>query len=367
MTLCALLVLGALAVGTAETEQAEHPLGAMLHEPRSEQEAEEINPTLAEQTSSLQQALAEQSRIIQKQELEIAELKRLAEEARGTELAGPIPATPDVTGTRAHSWAAKHQKSLREPPPNKDGTPGTVPPKEATTAKPLSFIDAGAEMLAMTLFVIIGCGTAMALPDSPVKKLQVSLAFGLGITTLAYAIGHYSGGQINCAVTLGLCLRGACSWTQGFLNFAGQMLGSVFGALILFAIFDENEDTTGSIGSNAVNTAFTPGGAFLAELIGTFLLVFVVLETATNPATKANVVNAPIAIGVAVFLAHCMLIPITGCSINPTRSFGPMLVRKMFYESKSDAADYRYTWIFWVAPLCGAALAAVPFAQAMKG
>jgi MIP family channel proteins len=204
-------------------------------------------------------------------------------------------------------------------------------------------------------------------------QLQVSLAFGLAISTLAYAIGHYSGGQINCAVTLGLCIHGSCSWAQGALNFLGQMCGSVFGALILYVIFGQDNDKTGGLGSNGVNEAkgYTKSGAFLGEWVMTFLLVFVVLETATNPATKANIVNAPIAIGFAVFLAHCMLIPMTGCSINPTRSFGPILVRWMLYkpeqklveddgnaappkEEKSILADQ---WIFWVGPLLGAALA----------
>jgi MIP family channel proteins len=203
-------------------------------------------------------------------------------------------------------------------------------------------------------------------------QLQVSLAFGLAITTLAYAIGHYSGGQINCAVTLGLCIHGSCSWAQGALNFLAQMCGSVLGALILYVIFGQANDKTGGLGSNGVQKGYSPWGALLAEVVMTFLLVFVVLETATNPATKANVVNAPIAIGFAVFLAHCMLIPVTGCSINPTRSFGPILVNCMFYkketeEVKEDVSEADDTekkmpvlaeqCIFWIGPLLGAAIA----------
>jgi MIP family channel proteins len=242
-------------------------------------------------------------------------------------------------------------------------------------SKPLSFRAVAAEFLAMTLFVIIGCGSAMALVPTPGWQLQVSLTFGLAITTLAYTIGHISGGQINCAVTLGLCIHGSVTWVQGFMNFLGQMFGSVLGALILHAIF-RDQDKTGGLGSNSLQETKDDDGAiiysfkehkfkaFVAELAGTFLLVFVVLETAATPATKANIVNAPLAIGFAVFLSHCLLIPITGCSINPTRSFGPMLVSTVLGKGVTNkdgdtipAVPLGEQWIFWVAPLLGAALA----------
>jgi len=223
------------------------------------------------------------------------------------------------------------------------------------TSKPLSGVAAAAEFLAMTLFVVLGCGSAMALKDEPGWLMQVSLVFGLAITCLAYAIGHYSGGQINCAVTFGLCLTGNCTWLQGIFNFVAQMCGSVFGALILSAIFGEARDKTGGLGTNAVAPEVPKHSALIAEIFGTFLLMFVVLQTACNPATTANSMNAPIAIGLAVFLAHCFMIPLDGCSINPTRTFGPMLVRKMSYKNQQDLSDH---WVFWAGPLLGAALAA---------
>jgi len=221
-----------------------------------------------------------------------------------------------------------------------------------------------AEMLAMILFVIIGCGSAMALANEAGWFVQVSLAFGLAITTLAYTIGHYSGGQINYAVTFGLCIQGSLSWQQGFVNLAFQLIGSVIGALILNAIFGEERDKTGGLGTNSVsipagkeaNAGRVIMGALIGEFAMTFLLMYVVLETAKNPANAASMgANAPIAIGFAVFLAHCMLIPVDGCSINPTRSFGPAVVRMAFYENKGSLKDM---WVFWVGPLAGAAVAA---------
>eukprot|EP00747_Dinoflagellata_sp_TGD_P028287 gnl/TRDRNA2_/TRDRNA2_133163_c0_seq2.p2 gnl/TRDRNA2_/TRDRNA2_133163_c0~~gnl/TRDRNA2_/TRDRNA2_133163_c0_seq2.p2 ORF type:complete len:102 (+),score=24.54 gnl/TRDRNA2_/TRDRNA2_133163_c0_seq2:322-627(+) len=89
----------------------------------------------------------------------------------------------------------------------------------------------------------------------------------------------------------------------------------------------------------------------------TFLLVFVVLETAVNPASASNRAQACVAIGFAVFLAHSVLIPVDGCSINPTRSFGPAVMARMRYGEKASKS-ISDMWVFWVGPLLGAALGA---------
>merc|ERR1719361_2925147 len=107
----------------------------------------------------------------------------------------------------------------------------------------------------MTLFVIIGCGSATGTASTlgfPAWVLMVSLAFGFSIASLAYASGHHSGGHINCAVTLGLVLAGECGVAQGIGNFIAQMAGSILGAAILCLIFPEAQDKTGGLGSNGV-------------------------------------------------------------------------------------------------------------------
>merc|ERR1719199_1719601 len=104
----------------------------------------------------------------------------------------------------------------------------------------------------MTLFVVIGCGSAMGVAKEPGWVLQVALSFGLGISSLAYAVGHYSGGQINCAVTFGLVISKNLSVVQGLLNFAAQMLGSITGALILTLMIPEEQDKTGGLGTNKI-------------------------------------------------------------------------------------------------------------------
>jgi len=231
-----------------------------------------------------------------------------------------------------------------------------------------------AEFIAMTLFVICGCGSAMAVAGNPGWELQVSLTFGLAITALAYAVGHYSGGHINCAVTFGLVLIGACGVIQGLINFVAQMLGSLAGAGILCLMFRKDNDKTGSIASNMLAWPDPPGdevewyNAFVAEIFGTFLLVFVVIQTAVNPKSFGNRMMACVAIGFAVFLAHSVLIPIDGCAINPKRNFGPAVVATWRYADTNNSHHqslynriWNDMWIFWLGPLIGAALAALTY------
>jgi len=227
----------------------------------------------------------------------------------------------------------------------------------AESRTPVSVVACAAEFVAMTLFVVIGCGSAMGTSSTlgfPAWVLMVSLAFGFSIAALAYASGHHSGGHINCAVTLGLVLAGECSLAQGAGNFVAQMLGSIFGAAILCLIYPEANDHTGGLGSNAVNKGWEWHNALVGEIMGTFLLMYVVLQTACHSKSVGNRSQAALAIGLTVFLAHVMLIPIDGCSINPTRSFGPAVVA----EIRSDKSHFKDMWIFWVGPLAGAALAA---------
>lgn len=215
-----------------------------------------------------------------------------------------------------------------------------------------------AEYLAMTLFVTVGCGSAMGIAKEPGWILQVALSFGLAMTVLGYALGHYSGGHINCAITFGLYMAGQVEWFQGICIFLAQLLGSVTGACILQCVFPQDQDRTQSLGSNKINEGFNAGQVLLGEGMMTFLLVFVVLETAVNPAFATQRILACLAIGLAVFLAHTVLLPVDGCSINPTRSFGPALIASY----RKDNGDlFQDMWVFWLGPLAGASLAAFAY------
>lgn len=205
---------------------------------------------------------------------------------------------------------------------------------------PVDWAAAVGEFVAMTFFVIIGCGSAMGVAKTPGWVLQVSLSFGLAITSLAYAVGKYSGAQINCAVTFGLVLLGQLSVMQGLVNLVAQLLGSVTGAFILSKMHTTESDKTQSLACNSINidAGYSVAHALAGEFVMTGLLMFTVLETATWPA--AGTPSAPfaaIAIGLAVFLAHSVLIPIDGCSINPTRSFGPAVVLSLTREHAASS------------------------------
>jgi len=225
-----------------------------------------------------------------------------------------------------------------------------------------------AEFIAMALFVIIGCGTACANgAGDGQNRLLVAFAFGIGIMVLAYSVGHHSGGHINCAVTFSLVLGGICPWYQGIFHVIMQLAGSVVGALVLWGIFPCEMDMTTTLGTNMIGTRFV-GNVLVAEVVGTFLLCFTVWETGISAQACCGR-NACIAIGFSVFLAHVLLLPIDGCSINPTRSFGPALVSKYRGCSNYTPGGMDDLWIFFVGPLVGGALAAAvqyPFAVKSK-
>ena len=227
------------------------------------------------------------------------------------------------------------------------------------------------EFLAMLLFVYFGCGSAASNVQfvthtgewESSSVLLIAFAFGMSITVLVFATAHTSGGHINFAVTWALTLVGKCHPLRGLVYLVAQLVGSIAGAALLKGTTDGRYggnilDRSGALGANGLqNSAVTTGNAFLAEVMGTLLLCFVVLETAVNSravttdgdkmvlGNKQNL--APLPIGLAVFLAHIVLIPIDGCSINPTRSFGPSVVANSWNEH----------WIWWAGPLTGATIA----------
>jgi len=229
---------------------------------------------------------------------------------------------------------------------------GEAPPKVIDTKAVF------AELVAMTLFVVIGCGTACSNGASTgATRLVVAFAFGMAIMVLAYSIGHHSGGHINCAVTFSLVLGGNVPWYQGVANLGAQLLGSVLGSVILLIIFPCELDLTTTLGTNIAGSGYGPFRVLVAEAFGTFLLCFTVWETAVTPQASCGK-NACIAIGFAVFLAHVLLLPIDGCSINPSRSFGPAIISAMRSCSNYTSGGLGDLWIMWLGPLIGAAIAA---------
>lgn len=213
-----------------------------------------------------------------------------------------------------------------------------------------------AEFLAMMFFVVICCGCAMVtLNLSNPNLMMVAASFGFGIMVLAQFIGPLSGGHINCAVSLGLLVAGRISFIRTLCYTFSQMGGSVLGAFFLWSIFGNNWPAARAFGSNSWNEAvFSGGQVFLAEMLGTMILVYNVLATIDIPQEGGGPLGV-FPIGMSVMVAHLFLLPIDGCSINPTRSFGPSLVAAMAGISGNY---YHQQYMFWFGPCIGAAITA---------
>ena len=204
---------------------------------------------------------------------------------------------------------------------------------------------------------------------SVARVVPISFAFGMSILCQAYSFGHISGGHFNPAVTLCLFLLGECDVVQTICYIVAQLVGATFGSLLLWAsVFHMNEGRKASIeqiigdppfalGANGLNPALEDGNGFLLEFMGTMVLCMTVCMTAVHPKSlsKGTPHMAPLAIGFAVFLAHLVLVPLTGCGINPARTFGPALVNSF---AGSNVWDDSY-WIYFIGPFAASVVAAV--------
>ena len=207
-----------------------------------------------------------------------------------------------------------------------------------------------AECVGTFVLTFLGCGTAMFLGcGEPAGVVGTAIAFGLAVVAMAYTIGEISGCHINPAITLGVALSGRMTWKDAVGYWVAQVIGGIIaGALLLLVANVVGKDLTGALGSNGVANAGGVGGAFLVEVIATFIFVLVVLG-ATDAKFGAGK-PAGLAIGLSLILIHLVCINLTGTSVNPARSLGPALF------AGSDAL--KDVWVFICAPLVGGALAA---------
>jgi aquaporin Z len=212
----------------------------------------------------------------------------------------------------------------------------------------------GAEALGTFWLVFGGCGSAVlaaGFPQLGIGFVGVSLAFGLTVLTMAYAVGHISGGHFNPAVTVGLWVGGRFPAKQIIPYWIAQVAGAVAatGVLYLIASGKAGFDLAGGFASNGYG-AHSPGGysmtsGLIAEVVLTGFFMIIILG-ATDGRAPAGF--APIAIGLALTLIHLISIPLTNTSVNPARSTGPAL----FVGGWAVAQ----LWLFWVAPIAGAVI-----------
>jgi len=221
-----------------------------------------------------------------------------------------------------------------------------------------------AEFIGTFWLVLGGCGSAVLAAGFPrlgIGLLGVALAFGLTVVTMAYALGHISGCHLNPAVTVGLASAGRFKWSEVIPYAAAQVVGAIAAAALLYLIASGKAgfDVSSGLASNGYG-AHSPGGyslqaALVTELVMTFMFLAIILGATDARAPQGF---APIAIGLALTLIHLISIPVTNTSVNPARSTGPALI--------VGGWALQQLWLFWVAPLAGAALAGYGYRWAGK-
>ena len=209
-----------------------------------------------------------------------------------------------------------------------------------------------AEMIGTMVLVLLGCGSAIFNGGcgTTAQVLTVASAFGLSVVAMAYAIGGVSGCHINPAITLGVLASGKMSAKDAAMCILFQIIGAFIASGLLWVITQGVEmDYATTTGANACAPGVSVYAAFLAEMIGTFIFVLVVLGVTDSE--KGNSSLAGLAIGLSLILIHIVLIPLTGTSVNPARSIAPAV-----FEGGQALSDL---WIFICAPLVGGILSAL--------
>lgn len=243
------------------------------------------------------------------------------------------------------------------------------------------------ELIATGLLVYVGTGSVastgefLALNNDQglvARIMPIAMAFGISIAVLIYAFGHLSGGHINPAVTMTLVLLRSCDPLRGLIYMLAQFIGAVCGSLMLWASTNSltgyGEGTNATylgiafeerafrppfrLGANQLNPNISVGNGFVFELMGTLLLCLTVCFTTRQEKsfTAGNPTMAPLAIGLSVFLAHIVLVPFTGCGINPARTFGPALVNTFAGQNV-----WVHSWIYYAGPFSASIISAALF------
>jgi aquaporin Z len=222
-----------------------------------------------------------------------------------------------------------------------------------------------AEFIGTFWLVLGGCGSAVlaaAFPSVGIGLLGVSLAFGLTVLSGAYALGPISGGHFNPAVSCGLCVGGRFPAALLLPYIVAQVAGGIVGAGVLYLIASGQADFSlaGGFASNGY-AAHSPGGysltaGLVCEIVMTFMFLLVILGSTHRRAPDGF---AGVAIGLGLTLIHLISIPVTNTSVNPARSTATALF--------VGGWALQQLWLFWVAPIVGAALAGVVFKAVLEG
>ena len=221
-----------------------------------------------------------------------------------------------------------------------------------------------AEVFGTFWLVFGGCGSAVlaaAFPALGIGFAGVSLAFGLTVLTMAYAIGHISGCHLNPAVSIGLAVAGRFPAAELPAYIVSQLAGAILGAGVLYTIASGKAgfSLSGGFASNGYGL-HSPGeyslvACLIAEVVLTFAFLMIILGSTDRRAPQGF---APIAIGLGLTLIHLIGIPVTNLSVNPARSMGPAVF--------AGGWAVEQLWMFWVAPIAGACLAGIAYRRSKR-
>jgi aquaporin Z len=212
-----------------------------------------------------------------------------------------------------------------------------------------------AEMIGTFVLVLMGCGSAVLAGPSVIGYIGIAFAFGLAMLAMFYAIGGISGCHINPAVSISMLAAGKISAKDAVIYIIAQCVGAIAGAAALYRIALGNPSyslAVGGLGQNGYGEGFNAGfsmeSAFIVEVLLTFIFLLVIHGSTSEKAPKGF---AGISIGLSLVLIHLVGIPVTGTSVNPARSLGPAII--------VGGTALSQLWLFWVAPIIGALIAAV--------
>ncbi len=217
-----------------------------------------------------------------------------------------------------------------------------------------------AEFLGTFVLVFGGCGAAVlasGVPDVGIGYLGVALAFGLTVVTMAYAVGHISGGHFNPAITLGLAMGRRFRWTDVVPYIVTQVVAGVVAAAALFVVANGKDGFSAKASGFATNgygdrspQGYSLLAVIVVEVVLTAVFLYVILGATDTRAPKGF---APLTIGLSLTLIHLISIPVSNTSVNPARSTGPALF------AGADALGQ--LWVFWLAPLVGGLIAGATY------
>jgi MIP family channel proteins len=212
------------------------------------------------------------------------------------------------------------------------------------------------EFIATTLFIFIGLGSVIASNKSINDNSEgsalvtISFCFGLGLSAMISVSAPISGGQLNPALTFGLCVIKQIELFKAILFIIAQILGGILAAALALAVYPDRNAEAVKLGLTTLAAGVSVGNGVGIEIILTFIFVFTACSTAELPEDSHHVRRfAPLAIGFAVVCCNMIGVPFTGTGINPARTFGPAVVSNYWANH----------WVYWVGPLIGAVLATV--------